>query len=133
MTHPVVVFPDVVAEVAPPLRTLLAGRSEPEVTGVVVHGEVPNPRPTVLVELRRAGGPADTVVTDRARLTVRCWHTTDANAERLTAVVRALIRSMAGTGSIRRVNDVGGPTPAPDTDGTPTYFFSVEITLRGDE
>lgn len=133
MTHPLVIFPDVVEEVVDPLRTLLAARSEPETDGVEVHGRVPNPRPTVFVQVRRDGGVSPVVVLDRPRLTVRCWHTTEANAERLASITRALLKTLPGTGAIQRVRDVGGPAPAPDESGAPTYFFSVEITLRGDE
>lgn len=133
MTHPLVIFGDVVEEVAAPLRTLLAGRSEPETDDVEVHGEVPNPRPAKFIELRRDGGVSPAVILDRPRLTVRCWHEADAEAERLAQITRALIKTLPGTGAIRRVVDAGGPNPAPDESGAATYFFSVEITLRGDE
>ena len=134
MSHPLVIFPDVVAETIDPLRTALTARPEPEVTGVQVHGRVPSPRPARLVVLRRDGGNADDVVTDRPRVTCQCWSDTEVDAERLAAITRAVLKTLPGTGAIRRVKDVGGPYPAPDPESDlPRYVFAVEITLRGDQ
>lgn len=134
MSHPLVIFPDVVEAVIAPLRTLLTARPETELDGIEVHARVPAPRPARFVELRRDGGTADSIIGDRARLAAQCWSDTEANAERLAAITRALLKTLPGTGPIRRVVDVGGPFPAPDpASGQPRYFFSVEITLRGDQ
>lgn len=134
MSHPLVIFPDVVEETITPLRTALAARPETVANAAEVHSRVPSPRPDRFVELRRDGGVADSVVTDRPRLSCQCWADTEANAERLAAITRAVLKTLPGTGAIRRVRDVGGPFPAPDPEsGQARYFFSVEITLRGDE
>lgn len=134
MSHPLVIFPDVVEAVVGPLRTFLTARPEAELDGVEVHAQVPTPRPSRFVQVRRDGGTADNLVSDRPRLSCQCWSDTEANAERLAAITRAGLKTLPGTGVIRRVVDVGGPVPAPDPEsGQPRYFFSVEITLRGDE
>lgn len=62
-----------------------------------VASEVPNPRPTELIQVRRVGGGGLPPVQDLARLDIFCWSTTSVAAEALGALVRKEMLALART------------------------------------
>lgn len=130
--QPVVIYPDAELVVIDYLRSKLATRSEPFVTGVLLGNKVPSPRAARFVRVRRNGGVESAPTVDRPRIDVECWAQTDGDAADLSALCRALIRSMQNVTPVRRVDDFLGPTPIPDPESNqPRYLFTVEISMRG--
>jgi hypothetical protein len=134
--QPSVYYPDVIEAVLSYLTPALAGRPEPEITGVVVGSMVPDPRPAgPLVVATRNGGKALGVLDD-AMVDLSCWHTTPHAAYVLAGVTRALLRGIVGTtpsgATIARVEEYMGPALVPDPDSTmPRVLFSTQLSVRG--
>lgn len=129
MTKPIVVFPDAVLVVVEYLRASLPG--------VAVRTQVPDPRPDEFIRVKRLGGARATVITDRPRVDIHCWSSTEDDAESLMRLSRAYVLAMAGSRSgttVYNVREVGGPQWLPDsTSGQPRYAFAVEFSARGME
>lgn len=123
-------FPDGVAVVRAYLRDALVARGE----DVPVGARVPNPRPARFVRLERIGGTRLDLVTDRPRIDVHCWASTEAAAMDLAQLARALLFAMPGwRGAVAYdVAEVGGPNTLPDPESEqPRVVFAVEVSLRG--
>lgn len=123
-------FPDGVAVVRAYLRDAIAARGQP----MPVVTRVPTPRPPQFIRIERVGGTRIDRVTDRPRLDVHCWASTEAEATDLAALARALIFEIPGwRGAIAYdVDEVGGPNTAPDpVSGQERASFAVEVSLRG--
>lgn len=127
----VIAFPDAEAQTVAYLVAQLAARSV--VASVATN--VPNPRPSRLVQVYRTGGPRSSLVVDAAQLTIDCWAPAEADASDLARLVRALVWAMPGlaTTTVYRVQEMSGPQNYPDpATGNPRYRFSVIASLRGD-
>lgn len=118
-----VTFPDVEAWAVEYLAAHLS---------VPVSTRVPNPRPITFVAVRRDGGTAQSVVTETARLGIRCWAATDEDASDLSLLVRALLMASPGEGPVRSVNRGASSAPSYLTEesGQPLRFFTVELVIR---
>lgn len=127
MADPVVEFPDAVELVINYLRSVMPGTA--------VYSRVPDPRPAEFIRVERLGGTPDSRVTDRPRVDVGCWSTSEEDAEALMRRTRAYARAMAGTRgttTVYRVREVGGPQWLPDSEsGQPKYAFAFEFSARG--
>lgn len=126
MVAPIVTFPDVVVSLLAYLKPLNLG--------VTFAAAVPNPRPAgPLVTLRRSGGTESSPVTDRPRVDVQVWHSSEFQAFALAATIRAQLLGTPGrVGGISRADTFTGPTPIPDPDSSqPRVLFTVELVLRG--
>lgn len=126
----VILFADIEAWAVDYLRDALDGRLEPYTSGVYVSNEVPKVRADRMVIVRRDGGPRITIVTELARLTIRVWARTDADATDLTNMVRALIAASPGVGQVRKAEEIGGPVTIPDQSEQPQRLFTVQLTAR---
>lgn len=111
------------------LRSKLTARPESVTTGAVVTNTVPNPRPPRLVQVRRDGGPKVNAMQEVARVGVNVWAATEADCADLTRLTRAILSGAAGQGPVRRVTEISGPSPIPDT--TPRRYFVVELLIHG--
>ncbi|GGX01914.1 hypothetical protein [Streptomyces chryseus] len=123
-------FPDSVEIYSRYVRETMANRGDP----VHVGAKVPSPRPARFVRVQRIGGARLDRVTDRPRLDVHCWGTTEAQAWDLVKVVRALTFVMPGWRGVVAydVNEVGGPNLLEDAaTSLPRYAFAVDVSLRG--
>lgn len=121
-------LPDAVALVVAYLDGLHAQR---------VASEVPDPRPTELIQVRRVGGAGLAPVRDVARLDIFCWSTTSAAAEALGALVRAemhaLHRSILGGIDCYRVEEtLYRQFDDPET-GLPRTWGTYALTLRAND
>ncbi|MDV6290327.1 hypothetical protein R2F25_30430 [Streptomyces sp. UP1A-1] len=86
------------------------------------------------MRLERIGGTRVDLVTDRPRIDVHCWASTEAAAMDLAQLARALLFAMPGwRGAVAYdVAEVGGPNTLPDpTSDQPRVVFAVEVSLRG--
>ena len=80
-----------------------------------------------MVIVRRDGGPRPDVVREAARLGVRLWATSDAEAADLTGLVRGLLAAGLGHGPVRGFAEVAGPVTVPEESGQPVRFLTVEL------
>lgn len=100
---------------------------------VSVGGRVPNPRPTEFVRCVFSGATFQSAVHRLARVTVECWSSTDASAERFAERVMAAVQELGDSW-----NDVlsperwaGGPAAIPDPDsGSPRIVFTLTLFQR---
>jgi len=111
------------------LRDALLLRAETYATGVTVGTTVPTTIPARLVTVRRDGGPKVNVRQEVARLGINVWASTEQDATDLTRLVRALFSAAVGNGSVKKVTEISGPSPIPDTK--PRRYFVVELTITG--
>lgn len=129
MTRPVVVFPDAALVTVTYLRSVMPG--------VLVYTRIPADRPAEFIRVERLGGMRRSLITDRPRMDIHCWSTSEEAAEGLMARTRALTLAMAGARAGTTVYDVAevtGPQWLPDnTSGQPRYAFAVEFSTRGTE
>ena len=137
---PVIVFPDVVAWAIRYLQEALDARPEPYSAGVLVSKSVPNPRPAgPMVVVRRDGGPRLDAVRESARLGIRVFASTDADAEDLTALVRGLLGASPGVGPVRRYRETAGPSSLLESASSPEQrsmsvrYFTAELIIRGSQ
>ena len=123
-----IIFPDVIKALASLLRTALA---------VPVGTNVPNPRPTAFVLLRRVGGQRRSLVVDQPTVAVEAWHANEVAATALAQLARAHIHAAVGTslpavGTVYRVDEFAGPASLPDPDSDQARVtFTVSIAVRG--
>ena len=112
-----VIFPDAAALFIGQLEAGLAANAADAVT---VHGKVPNPRPDRFVVIRRMGGPRRLPMVDEPTLQVDSWALTDADADDLAQLVRAVLHGLRGAVvddvTIYRVAEMGGPGQMPDSE-----------------
>lgn len=112
------------------LRSALAASGAAVAAGVKVDNKVPNPRPAKLVAVRRDGGPRLDAAREAARLAVRVWATTEADATALANLVRALLDVAADGDPVLRVDQLSGPSPVADESGQPLRYMVIELILR---
>lgn len=100
---------------------------------VAVRSEVPKPRPSPLVVVRRTGGTSDPYVMDRPHVDCQVWHADESQAYTLAAQVRALLLGAVGAvEGVRHTSDFAGPLAIPDDEtGTPRILLTVTWYLRG--
>lgn len=127
---PLVLFADVEAWAVDYLTGFLSSRPETYAQGVMVSTVVPNPRADRMVVVRRDGGPRRSPVSEVARLGVRVWATTDADAADLTQLVRAALAASPGSGPIRAAVEISGPSYVVEESGQPLRYLVVELTAR---
>ncbi|WNN93661.1 tail terminator [Arthrobacter phage CallinAllBarbz] len=88
------------------------------------------------VRISRVGGPAPYPFLDQPMLTIECWATNDAAAERLGARVRAIVWAMdgrrIGDAMVSGTHETGGLTyfDDPDTPDYHRYQFTIRAALR---
>lgn len=139
MLPPVITFPDPVMLALPYLRTLLADTysdvyASTYTGGIIVAARVPNPRPPVLVTLRRAGGVERVNgIFDRPRIDAQIFHTSEHAAFALAAFVRAQLLAAPGrVDGISHASTFLGPTPIPDPlSGQARVLLTVTWQIRG--
>lgn len=128
MSFPLIVFPDAEGDAIDYLREQLDAAS----ITATVGARSPVDRPDIFVQVRRVGGIHDDPHLDRARLQINVWHTSDVAAHDLAAYCRGLLRAARNWRNFRGHRDAGGLISAPD-NGMPRYFFTVELTVKGDQ
>ena len=101
---------------------------------VPVVTRVPDPRPSVFVQVRRVGGVAE-LVWDRPRLDVFAWAADDETAHDLGMAARAALHDLQGTSALGvpcyQVAEVLGPRRADDeATGLPRIWLTVDLSLR---
>lgn len=82
------------------------------------------------VLVRRDGGPTSSVVSEIARLSVRCFAHTEAAASDLARLAQAHLAASEGIGPVRRYDGTSGPSWVPDPTG-PCYLLTCELTVVG--
>lgn len=97
----------------------------PKVTGALL--------PLVIVE--RLGGPATSVVTEEATVTVEAWAKSWRTAQNLVQRARQAVHSLPGNVvaglTFYRVREYAGPGRLPDPiSGFPRFVFTVSLTVR---
>lgn len=118
-------FPDLEMWAASYLRPLLIGRGyAADTVGNRYRGK------DVEVWVRRDGGPTLDGHREQPRLTVNVFKkgASDQGAADLAALVSAWLRG-AHDETVRRVEQISGPSPVPDT--LPRRLMSFDITVRG--
>ena len=101
-----------------------------------VRTRVPNPRPAEFVRVERLGGTRRNVVTDEALISVEAWAATEQDAHDLAQLARGWLHAaqgstVAGFGTVYRVDELGGPAHSPDPEsGQERFTFSVQLALR---
>lgn len=129
----VVVFPDVED------LTRLHLQAEPLLAGVSVYaGQLPATWPAELVLVRRTGGPSRDMVTDLAQVTIESRAKTAGRAQRIAAIVRAVLKAAALDGALDgvplyEVRDLSGPyaDPDPNHPTVPRYSATYQLAVRG--
>lgn len=83
------------------------------------------------IQVRRVGGTRETVVTDKPRVDLLCWHDTDADAAELAELARALLTRPRREGGFD-ADEFAGPARFADPDSDqPRYLLTVEFVTRG--
>lgn len=121
-------YPDIVA--------LLIAYLDP-LTTVRVASDVPNPRPTELIQVRRVGGGQLRPVRDKPRVDFTVWAATSPRANEIADLVRHAVHQLAGTmllgPVVYRVEEVLGPRQLDDPlTGTPRVLQTQSIDVRAD-
>lgn len=135
MPEDLVVFPDAEQIHADYLRTALTALDG--YSDVEVFVTPPDTLPARFVTVRRAGGVADTRVTDSPRLSYVAWGSDDTDSHDIAQLARGLfLRRMRGTVQggvpIYDVTEIGGPVPTVDPEsGRHRYLASIQTRLRG--
>lgn len=131
MSVAAVLFPDVEMWATGYLRDALAARPESYTSNVYVGNAVPSTRRDRMVICRRDGGPRLDVVRELARLSVRVWAKTEADASDLALMVAALLWAGPDGNPVVKVQQSAGPSPVVDTSGQPLRLMGFELTVRG--
>lgn len=102
-----------------------------------VSAEVPDPRPTTFIQVRRIGGAGLPPVRDVARLDVMCWSTGSAAAMTLGQTVRAEMfalgrTSLSGVPVYRVEETLFRQWTDPET-GQPCAWGTYALTLRAND
>jgi hypothetical protein len=130
-----IVFPDV----EDLLRRHFAERIPPRISGVQAFAAtLPATLPAKSVLVRRTGGPADSLVIDRAQITCESRAKTPGAAHELAQLVRALIgaaerEGVIGDVPVYDVREFSGPYLDPDPLN-PTharYSATYQVAVRG--
>lgn len=88
------------------------------------------------VRLSRVGGPSPYPFLDNPMITIECWATNDAVAERLGAKVRAIVWAMdgerIGDAMVSGTHETGGLAyfDDPDSPDLHRYQFTISASIR---
>jgi hypothetical protein len=103
---------------------------QPYVPGIPVVTRIPNPRPDLFVRVIRTGGPQETLISERAMLTVEAWGASERDAINLLNVCRAWLNRSDGL--MFGVQELAGPVNLPDPISSQTrYTMTFQIRVRG--
>lgn len=121
-------------------NALLVALVRPRLSAEVTLGtRIPDRMPTPFVLLRRAGGAyIDGRGLDAALVDVQVWATSDAHAESLAELVRAVLweayrsqASVPGVGSVSLVREESAPVEIPsDTEDHGVYRYQATYTVH---
>lgn len=126
MALPTITFPDVVMLACTRVRAGLS-LSWLEVT---VGRTVPNPRPALMVQVVRDGGPQSGPAAEEARLRVNVWAPLPETVEALALAVSAVLRAWPDGTPVCRVTQNSGPSPVPDATGERRLMY-FDVLVRG--
>lgn len=128
----VLVFPDT-EEL---LRVALAVKVS-EVLGSTVPAstQVPNPRPSEFLVVRRIGGSRRDLVTDVPVIQIEAWALLESRAARIANVAQALMQWFVEINGypVGLEDEVTGPVPFPDGSQHKRYTASYAVAVRGSE
>lgn len=124
---PLVVMPDVVAELVTYFRTVLTPP---------VHARIPADRPDSFLVVKRTGGPRLDLVRDGAQVTLEAYGSTEKAAHDLIQLARAHLHALRGQAlgstTVYRVTEFAGPGNLPDpVTQLPRYTLTAQVALRG--
>lgn len=125
-------FPDTTTIVVNHLASELDGAGY----DIGVYSDVPNPRPTEFVTVKRVGGPRRNLVADGAQLVIDAWAGDDVAAHDIAQIARSYLNAMYGevVGGVQvyRVDELSGPGSKPDPEsGQARYSFQTTVMVRG--
>lgn len=134
--RPSFIYPDAELLVINYLRPLLAARSESWLTGLKIGNKKPETSsaipPDRLIYVRRIGGQPRSHL-DLARIDFKCYGKTEYEAQRIAALVLALMQASVNHSGITTVIPFLGLTNAPDDlSNAPRYMFTLELQIEGD-
>lgn len=134
--RPSFIYPDAEQLVLNYLRPRLAARPEPWLTGLKLGNKKPETStaipPERIVYVRRIGGLPRSHL-DLARIDFKCYGKTEYEAQRIAALVFALMQASVNHGGITTVDQFLGLTNAPDDlSNAPRYMFTMELQIEGD-
>lgn len=131
----VIVFPDVEETVRAYLEAALAARGQ-ATEGYA--GTTPTGFPDRSFAVRRTGGFSRNLVTDVAQVSIDCRATKETAAERLSALVRAMVNAAEldgwmGDVPVSSVNEIAGPYLNPDPINPKQHRYSAtyQVAVRG--
>lgn len=122
--------PDVPLWLCTWLRAALTARPETICTGVFVSDEMPNPRRTKMVIVRRDGGRRRSLVLEDLSLGVNVWAATKTDTATLSFIVQGLIASTQALGPMVTVIPASGPTIVPDESEHHRRYLTFDVTAR---
>lgn len=125
-----IVFADVEEWATGFLRAQLAARPEPYAAGVFCSIALPDrDAPARAVIVRRDGGPQTGLVTEVARLGINIYAPTDAEANGLARLSRAILLASPGEWQVRRASATGHSS-LPDEPAHKRRYLTAELYLR---
>jgi hypothetical protein len=132
MVERIIHFPDVEQRAVAAVNELLPAMGLAELDFEVrAATTVPNPRPRTFVRIMRAGGVAETVVSENALLTLEGWDDDD-EGRAVWAINRARGILKAQDEDLFGYSEVGGLANLPDpTTSQIRYTMMVGIRARG--
>lgn len=112
------------------LRGQIAARAESYAQDVFIGNEVPNPRRTRMIVIRRDGGSV-TGLFDQPRIALDVWASTKSDAINLSSLVVALALKapLAGAG-VTNVRHLSGPNSVPEESKAYRRLALIEATHR---
>lgn len=121
-----VIFPDVEDLTRLALNAAFATR----MPGVLWHTKVPGTRPAEFGRVMRTGGPAETLVTENAQITLEGWAGTEARALEILNLARGIVFEFDG--QLFGVTEFGGPVNLPDPSSSQCrYTATLGVRARG--
>jgi len=134
--RPAFIYPDAEQLVINYLRPLLAARPETWLTGLKLGNKKPETSTSIpperVVFVRRIGGQPRSHL-DLARIDFKCYGKTEYEAQRIAALVFALMQASVNHLGITTVTQFLGLTNAPDPLGNaPRYLFTMELQIEGE-
>lgn len=98
--------------------------------GVESVNDIPNPRPKEFLRTIRTGGPRETLVTERAQISLEGWAQTKERAIAILNLGRAILNAQEGM--IFGVTEYGGPVNLPDEISNQVrYTQTFGVRARG--
>lgn len=128
-----VIFPDIEKVLVAALKTALLARDEPIAANVYVATKKPapdySPYPSKMVILRADGGPQLDDVRKTERIGVNVWCDTYANANELSYLVAALMKTLTGD-SVKYVNMVLSPIRIDEASTEEHRYMTFELVVK---